>query len=107
MRVSVTIHETAREQFEDWLRGEEDDTNRGRLNRIYAEELIRILAETAGEVPQAVCVRDDEPKVYWWRYSDEMTVTFMVKKERMLALGRVRRIIITGFRRETDPRADE
>jgi hypothetical protein len=102
MRVTVKVHVSAQEQLREWIEGRDDDPNSESLNRVYLHELIRILEENAGEIAQAVCVGEYEPKTYRWQYTDDVAVEFMVKTARKFPIGSVRRIVITGFQLATD-----
>jgi hypothetical protein len=70
--------------------------------------LVRVLEAEGGRIPAAMRVRTGNPEAYWWRYTNEIWVQFLVREERRTVLRAARRrVIVTGFRAEPPPEADE
>ena len=80
MQVLVQFHRQVEEDLDRWLSaGELDDENREALVDVYIEELIRVLQETVGEPDHAVRQNSSEPRLYRWRYTDEVEIDYVVK----------------------------
>lgn len=99
MRVEVRIHRIAEEQLQEWLFSQ-DPANQYRdaLVREYYDELVRALTRWKGEIPNAECMRSAEPRIYRWKYSEELWVEFVVKRTtRLFGQFESRKIIVTAF----------
>ena len=78
MRVEVSIPEDARAAYADWIDGWGiDDPEVRALNRLYAKELIGVLSAKQGQIEAAKCIHQEEPCVYEWKYTGDMTIRFM------------------------------
>jgi hypothetical protein len=109
MRVVVQVHRTARARFRVWLEAHAaGDEEREALIGLYMDELRRVLIERGGEIGEAICYREEEPRVYWWHYTGDLWVQFAVKTERPFRIrAETRRVILTDFRAEPPPGVDE
>jgi len=97
MRVVVELHRQVREDLERWLVGREaDHTNRSMLVRVYLDELIRVLEETAGQPLGCIRMESGEPQSYRWQYTDEVQIGYQVRTQRQGLLRKLSvRIIVT------------
>jgi len=81
MRVEVRIHRIAEEQLPEWLFSQDpSDEYRDSLVREYYNELVRALTKWQGEVPGAESRRRAEPRLYRWKYTEDLWVEFIVKR---------------------------
>jgi hypothetical protein len=108
MHVRVSIHRSAENDLRAWVHREAEDEEREALIRLFVEELVRVLETQGGQIPAAERVGTGTPPVYWWRYTGEIGVQFLVRDERRtLFRGSRRRVIVTGFRPDVPPEGDE
>jgi hypothetical protein len=97
MRVVVELHRQVRDDLVRWLVGRETDhTNRSMLVRVYLDELLRVLEETAGQPLGCVRVGTGEPQFYRWQYTDEVRIAYQIRTQRQGFLREISlRIIVT------------
>jgi len=104
VRTKIVYHESVRNQVREWIRRLSATEPGGELIATIAlNELKTHLAEHHGEIPEAEKVQNLSPPIFWWQFTSETWISYVIIDSGRWLWKKRRIVIISLGERPEDP----